>query len=68
MPATIVRAGGYAYSVCPKTTPLSEECLRAHPLPFVGNDHTIRYSDGRPEFQIPAKDVKAGTFPAGSTW
>ena len=68
MPATIVRAGGYAYSVCPKSTPLSEECLRAHPLPFVGNKHTIRYSDGRPELQIPAKDVKAGTFPAGSTW
>jgi hypothetical protein len=62
--------GGYAYSVCPKRTPPTETCfgLRAHMLDFVGSNHTIRYSDGRPDIQIPARDVSEGTFPAGSQW
>eukprot|EP01049_Picozoa_sp_SAG25_P008851 SAG25_NODE_829_length_5170_cov_2.432656_6_plen_276_part_00 len=60
--------GGYLYSVCPKSEPLSEKCLHAHPLSYVGKNHTIRYLDGRPELQIPARDVSVGTFPEGSTW
>jgi hypothetical protein len=65
---TANHGGGYSYSVCPKGTPLTEDCLRAHPLSFVGDKHTIRYVDGRTELQIPALDVKDGTFPPGSTW
>lgn len=60
--------GGYLYSMCPKTSNLTEECMAAHPLPFVGDHHTIRYLDGRAELQIPARSVSEGTYPAGSTW
>ena len=62
--------GGYLYSVCPKTEPLTERCFSApgRALPFVGSTHTIRYLDGRPELQIPARDVDVGTFPPGSAW
>ena len=66
---TANHGGGYAYSVCPKaTTPLTEACLHAHPLQFAGSNHTIRYSDGRAELQIPARTVSQGTYPAGSQW
>ena len=34
----------------------------------MGSNHTIRYLDGRPELQIPARDVSIGTTPKGSTW
>ena len=60
--------GGYSYSVCPKATPVTEDCLHAHPLKFVGSNHTIRYSDGRPELHILARTVSEGTYPAGSEW
>jgi hypothetical protein len=59
---------GYSYAVCPKSTPLTEDCLHAHQLDFVGSNHTIRYLDGRAELQIPATVVMEGTFPAGSQW
>lgn len=68
---TANHGGGYHYSVCPKgatNAAVTEACLHAHPLQFVGSNHTIRYTDGRPELQIPAKDVAEGTFPKGSTW
>jgi len=55
--------GGYQYSVCPKGSPLTEDCLRAHPLPFVGSHHTIRYLDGRGQTVIAARDVSVGTTP-----
>ena len=54
--------------MCPKTSALTEECMSAHPLPFVDDKHTIRYLDGRAELQIPARDVSEGTHPSGSTW
>ena len=60
--------GGYLYSVCPKSEKLTERCLQGHSLPFIGSNHTIRYLDGRPELQIPARDVGVGTFPEGSVW
>ena len=60
--------GGYLYSVCPKSQPLTEECLQTNSLAFVGGQHTIRYLDGRAELKIPARDVSEGTFPAGSVW
>lgn len=62
--------GGYLYSVCPKSEPLSEQCFSSpgRALPFVGTTHTIRYLDGRPELQIAARDVDVGTFPPGSAW
>lgn len=60
--------GGYLYSVCPKTEKLTEECLQAHSLSFVGRNHTIRFLDGRAELQIPATDVSEGTHPKGSAW
>lgn len=34
----------------------------------MSNTHTIRYTDGRAELHIPATDVGAGTWPAGSVW
>lgn len=37
-------------------------------LEFVGKTHTIRYLDGRPELEIPARDVNMGTYPVGSAW
>ena len=60
--------GGYIYSVCPKSEPISESCFSKHVLPFVGTTHTIRYLDGRPELEIPARDVNVGTFPPQSAW
>ena len=60
--------GGYQYSVCPSALPLTEACFNAHVLPYVGTTHTIRYLDGKPELEIPARDVSVGTFPAGSAW
>lgn len=62
--------GGYLYSVCPKSEPLTESCFSSpgRVLPFIGTTHTIRYLDGRPELQIPARDVDVGTFPPASTW
>eukprot|EP00036_Acanthoecidae_sp_10tr_P011490 CAMPEP_0182926672 /NCGR_PEP_ID=MMETSP0105_2-20130417/12203_1 /TAXON_ID=81532 ORGANISM="Acanthoeca-like sp., Strain 10tr" /NCGR_SAMPLE_ID=MMETSP0105_2 /ASSEMBLY_ACC=CAM_ASM_000205 /LENGTH=318 /DNA_ID=CAMNT_0025064573 /DNA_START=135 /DNA_END=1091 /DNA_ORIENTATION=- len=60
--------GGYSYSLCPKSEPLTEACLNKLPLKFASNNHTIRYLDGRPSVAIPATDVSVGTFPMGSTW
>lgn len=60
--------GGYLYSVCPKSEPLTERCLQANSLEFVGSNHTIRYLDGRPDIEIPARDVSVGTFPPLSAW
>ena len=60
--------GGYIYSVCPKSSALTEECFNQHVLSFVGSTHTIRYLDGRPELEIPARDVSVGTFPPKSAW
>lgn len=54
--------------VCPKSEALTEECLQQHPLSFVGNNHTVKYLDGRPDLRIPARDVSEGTFPPNSTW
>ena len=59
---------GYVYSVCPKQEPITEACMQANVLSFVGSNHTIRYLDGRAELSIPAMDVSKGTHPAGSTW
>jgi hypothetical protein len=60
--------GGYLYSVCPKSSSLTEACLQAHPLLFADSNHTIRYMDGRPSVDIPAVDVSEGTHPTGSVW
>jgi hypothetical protein len=49
--------GGYIYSVCPAGSALTDACFSAHVLPFVGSTHVIRYLDGRPELEIPARDV-----------
>jgi len=60
--------GGYSYSLCPKTQPLTEECLNKMTLKFADENHTIRYLDEKPSIRIPARDVSIGTFPEGSTW
>lgn len=63
--------GGYLYSLCPATEPLSEACLDRLPLRFVGNTTTIRYIAGPQlgsELTITATDVSVGTHPAGSVW
>ena len=60
--------GGYIYSVCPKSQPLTEDCFNQNILSFVGSTHTIRFLDGRPELEIPARDVSVGTFPSKSAW
>ena len=60
--------GGYLYSLCPADQPLTEECFQAHPLPFVGTSHVIRFLDSQAQIVIPAVQVSRGTMPAGSTW
>lgn len=60
--------GGYIYSLCPAGEPLTEECFQQQVLPFVDSFHTIRYLDNGTEFQIPAVDVREGTWPTGSAW
>lgn len=61
--------GGYAYRLCPKGEPLTEECFQAHPLEFSGDKHTIVYNDGSvAPFEINATELSVGTLPAGSTW
>eukprot|EP01051_Picozoa_sp_SAG22_P001609 SAG22_NODE_65_length_23128_cov_51.766609_4_plen_254_part_00 len=44
--------GGYLYSVCPKSEPLTEKCLQGYSLHFASSNHTIRYLDGRPDLQV----------------
>jgi hypothetical protein len=63
--------GGYHYSLCPAGQNITEECLNANPLSYVGNTTTVRYIAGPlrgSERSIPATDVSVGTFPAGSVW
>jgi hypothetical protein len=60
--------GGYAYSLCPASEPLTEECFQKLTLPFVGKHHTIRHMDNFSQYVIPAMQVSEGTFPPGSTW
>lgn len=60
--------GGYVYSLCPASEPLSEACFQSNMLPFVGTDHIIRYMDSHSQLIIPATDVSEGTYPEGSTW
>merc|ERR1711879_284508 len=60
--------GGYTYSVCPKSEPLTEACFQAHSISFVGNQTTVRYLDRLLELKIPATDVSEGTWPVGSVW
>ena len=63
--------GGYLYSVCPKSEPLTEACFRGagRQLAFVGANHTIRYRDGRRASRsVPARAVAVGTTPPGSVW
>ena len=60
--------GGYHYSLCPKSSPLTEACFNKLSLPFADNSHTIRFLGNGTNLTIPATDVAIGTFPAGSTW
>jgi len=61
--------GGYAYRLCPKGSPITEECFRANPLAFAGETHSIRFNDGSvPPFEVNATSLSTGTLPAGSTW
>jgi len=60
--------GGYSYSLCPKSEPITEACFNKLSLPFADKSHTIRYLLSGKELAIPATDVTEGTFPAGSAW
>ena len=60
--------GGYIYSLCPSNESLTEECFQQHVLPFVGENHVIRYLENQSQFVIPAMQVDVGTFPKGSMW
>ena len=59
--------GGYLYRLCPKGSPLTEECFMARPLAFAGDTSTLRWSDGH-EVTIPARRVNTGTMPKGVAW
>lgn len=60
--------GGYLYSLCPKSQPLTEACFQNTSLIFADSRHIIRYLTNDTEISIPATDVNVGTFPVGSTW
>lgn len=61
--------GGYAYRLCPKTGPLSEECFQKNHLEFASDMSWIQYGSNKANrTAIPATRVSEGTFPRGSTW
>ena len=61
--------GGYHYSLCPKSSPLTEACLDRMSLGFANDHTTIRYLNKRlPEVDIPSRDVAVGTHPPGSCY
>jgi len=60
--------GGYHYSLCPASEPLTEACLNRMPLAFADRTHTIRFLNNGTEISIQANDLDVGTFPAGSIW
>lgn len=59
--------GGYAYRLCPANKSPTEDCFRAHHLPFVGDTTKVHYTDGRTR-TIPAIRTTVGTSPSGSQW
>ena len=61
--------GGYIYRLCPKSEAPTESCFEANLLEWAQNTTTVRspYGDFG-DFEIPARDVRVGTFPAGSAW
>lgn len=70
--------GGYQYSLCPASKPLTEACFNAMPLDFVGDTQKLRYiflndtdhhkKSNHTEVVIGASRVSKGVLPAGSTW
>jgi len=60
--------GGYQYRMCPADQPLTEECFRKTPLPFVGKS-SLRWGGKQgKQLWFNATFVSEGTVPAGSTW
>lgn len=63
------------WRLCPKTEKLTEECFKAHPLPFVGRQY-VQHGDGRREAikAVYAYENGTGVFtaegqmPVGITW
>eukprot|EP01065_Artemidia_motanka_P022789 TRINITY_DN269_c0_g1_i1.p1 TRINITY_DN269_c0_g1~~TRINITY_DN269_c0_g1_i1.p1 ORF type:complete len:428 (+),score=110.04 TRINITY_DN269_c0_g1_i1:96-1379(+) len=64
---TANHGGGYQYRLCPRSSPLTEECFQKMPLEFVGSTQVLRWNNGE-ELVINATRVAEGTTPAGSTW
>merc|ERR1712096_581900 len=59
--------GGYAYRLCPASSPTTEACFQQHHLEFVGDTSVVHWHNGT-ETTIPAVTTTAGTSPAGSKW
>lgn len=61
--------GGYQYRLCPADEELSEACFQRTPLAWATDTTRIHATDGtRPDVEIPAVEVSAGTLPKGGTW
>lgn len=45
----INHGGGWSWRLCPKNTPLTEECFQQHYLRFVGDSAVVHYTDGTQE-------------------
>jgi hypothetical protein len=61
--------GGYSYRLCPKSEPLTEECMQRHPLEFADEVSWIQWKDDKSNrTQIAGRRLTVGTHPAGSEW
>merc|ERR1712125_130800 len=58
--------GGYSYRLCPKGTPITEECFQSNTLRFATTNSTIHFDDGsHTDIKIPTKTYVA---PDGTQW
>lgn len=65
--------GGYHYSLCPASEPLTEECFNRYPLTYTNGTQRLRYlyvndTSNDTVVQIDAVRVSEGTFPPSSVW
>lgn len=69
---TANHGGGYAYRLCPKSAPQTEECFQAHHLSLKGDESYIVYGAlaEKPGARMPisALRLSTGTAPSGSQW
>jgi hypothetical protein len=58
--------GGYSYRLCPRSSPLTEDCMQNNPIPFAGK-MALEWANGT-RISIEGRYLVSGTQPEGSMW